>query len=309
IADIVRTPNKVLNVWFSQLVENRTLQNFGMNFYDATHEGFVPQSFEPIPGGWYPLPGKPDDIVKHVQTAEMGDTLQDLDYIKGIVESATAATAATKGDTQRGEITLGEVKLVTAAAMERITSIAKYYNLARRDFGDKWAKMVNANADKLDAVKVYKKSHKGNWFEKSISPKDLTSTKGWNIKVESNSERDKKNTDMVQKVTAVAAQFPGNLPMMKIKDKKLLDFISLNPEEEKQVMDFQEQMLKQQQQAGAAPAQPGQPPQASGQPQPKVGETINFKDLPPDGQKQMAAQAGIQIQSQPAQVTPQPNAP
>src|SRR6267154_3972158 len=29
IADMVRTPNKVINSWFSQMVENRTLRNFG----------------------------------------------------------------------------------------------------------------------------------------------------------------------------------------------------------------------------------------------------------------------------------------
>src|SRR3990167_5260444 len=49
IADVIRQVNKVLNVWISQLVENRTLQNFGMKYYDSTDKKFVPQTFAPQP--------------------------------------------------------------------------------------------------------------------------------------------------------------------------------------------------------------------------------------------------------------------
>jgi len=52
-------------------------------------------------------------------------------------------------------------------------------------------------------------------------------------------------------------------------------------------------------------------PQQGNQPSPKVAESIAFKDLPPDGQVQMAAQAGIKITppQQPAiaAAEPQPN--
>src|ERR1051325_4289467 len=55
-ADVVRVPNQILNVWLSQLVENRTLRNFGMNYYNSSIEGFAPQTFTPSPWGWYPIP-------------------------------------------------------------------------------------------------------------------------------------------------------------------------------------------------------------------------------------------------------------
>src|ERR1035441_1747440 len=68
VADIVRIPNQVLNVWFSQLVENRTLRNFGMHFFDSTkNENWSPQGWTPEPWGFYPLPGKPDDILQSVE--------------------------------------------------------------------------------------------------------------------------------------------------------------------------------------------------------------------------------------------------
>lgn len=54
------------------------------------------------------------------------------------------------------------------------------------------------------------------------------------------------------------------------------------------------------------PPPPPQPPQPPAPPVPK--ETISFKDLPPDGQAQMAAQAGIKLGA-PAGVPPPPPAP
>lgn len=36
MADIVRVPNQILNVYFSQVIENGALRGYGMNFYDAT---------------------------------------------------------------------------------------------------------------------------------------------------------------------------------------------------------------------------------------------------------------------------------
>lgn len=56
ILDIVRPVNKILNVWFSQLVENRTLRNMGMQYYDSTIEDFNPDTYQPMPFGWYPVP-------------------------------------------------------------------------------------------------------------------------------------------------------------------------------------------------------------------------------------------------------------
>src|SRR3990167_4741975 len=46
IADLVRTPNKVLNVWFSQMLENRTLKNFQMHWFPPM-EGYQPQTYTP----------------------------------------------------------------------------------------------------------------------------------------------------------------------------------------------------------------------------------------------------------------------
>jgi hypothetical protein len=241
-ADIVRTPNKVLNVWFSQLVENRSMRNMGMNFYDATaKEGWVPQSFDPIPFGWYPLPGKPSEVYQKVDIPDLSESLDEIGFVKGLVESATAATATTQGVTDNNKVTLGEVELTVQAAKERITSISKFYMLAQREFGDKWAKLVNANPDKIEAVKLYKKGYRGNMYGKTVSPTDWRSEAGYSCKAVSSAEREKKDLASIQKLNAVKQEFPVNVAFKKIYDKRLLEFAGLNPDEQKEVMDFEEQ--------------------------------------------------------------------
>lgn len=59
MGDVVKTPNKILNSFFSSMIENRTLRNFGMHFYDATaSDKWIPQTYDPVPFGWYPTAGR-----------------------------------------------------------------------------------------------------------------------------------------------------------------------------------------------------------------------------------------------------------
>jgi hypothetical protein len=245
VADIARNPNKLLNSMISALAENRILRNFGMNFYDATaNENWVPQSLDPMPFGWYPLPGPPKEVYQKVDIPDMSESLDEMEYVQKIVESATAATAATKGETDQRKVTLGEVELAVSAAKERISSIAKFYMLAQKEKGDKWAKLMNANADKLESVKLYKKSHKGNYFSKTAKPSDWKSEQGYNCRVVSSAEREKESLETIQKLSAVKAQFPNNPVFGKIYGKKILEFTKLNPDEIKEVLDYEEQNMQ-----------------------------------------------------------------
>lgn len=260
VADIVRNPNKLLNSNISALAENRIMRNFGMNFYDATaNQNWVPQTMDPVPGGWYPLPGKPGEVYQKVDIPDLSDSLDEMQYVQSIIESATAATAATKGDTEQKKVTLGEVELAVGAAKERISTTAKFSMLAQREKGDKWAKIVNANADKLEAVKLYKKSHKGNYFNKTVTGKDYKSDAGYTCRVVSSAEREKQGLETIQKLNAIKQDFPANRSFKKIYDKKILEFGGLTPDEQKQVMDEEEQNMQAMMQA--APMMAGQTPQ------------------------------------------------
>lgn len=242
VADTVRIPNQVLNVWLSQLIENRTLRNFGMNYYDAKAvDGWSPQTFQPMPWGWIPLPGKPAEVFQKVEIPDLKDSLAEIQFVKGMVESATAATTTTKGETEQRKVTLGEVELAVGQALERITSISKFYTQAQLEYGRKWSQMVIANASKLKPVKLYKKGFRGNYYEQKITPQMLKSSKGYDCRVVSSAEREKKSVETVQKLQAVNAQFPGNSAMTRIYKQKLLEFGGLNPDEMREVMDAETQ--------------------------------------------------------------------
>ena len=267
VADIVRIPNQVLNVWFSQLVENRTLRNFGMHFFDSTaNENWSPQGWTPEPWGFYPLPGKPDDILKSIDIPALDDNLNDISFIKDMIQSATAATAVKQGMSAPGDQTLGEVQIANAAANERITSISKFYMLAQREFGWKWAQMMMANADKLEEVKIYKKSFKGNYFKKAIKPIHWKTEDVYTCRVVSSAEREQDDIKTLQKFQAGPSQFQGNPAMMRIYQEKLLDFMGLTPDQQSEVLNAEKQknqaMLN-------APGQTGQPQPGQPAPQPQ----------------------------------------
>lgn len=242
VGDIVRTPNKVLNSWFSQLVENRTLRNYGMTFYDATaSDKWIPQTYEPVPWGWYPTAGDPNKTTKRVDIPELSESLPEMQFVIGMVEKATASTATEKGVKEDGNVTLGQIKLMLQASNDRIVSTAKFYRIARREFGEKWYKFLMANEKWIKPVELFKKSYKGNYFKEVVHPHDWKSEAGYACRVVSTSERNQKNMEEVQKLQGVASMFPENLPLKNILKKKALDLVELSPEEIKEVMDFEKQ--------------------------------------------------------------------
>ena len=242
MGDVVKTPNKILNSFFSSMIENRTLRNFGMHFYDATaSDKWIPQTYDPVPFGWYPTAGDPNKTTKQVDIPDLSESMDEMNFIIGMVERATASTATEKGVQEKGDVTLGQVKLMLANSNQRITSIAKFYRLARIEFGDKWYKFLMANEKWIKPVELYKKSSKGKYFKETVKTSDWKDEQGYVCKVVSSSERDQKNIEQVQKMQAVSNMFPNNLPLKNILKKRALDLVELSPEEIKEVMDFEEQ--------------------------------------------------------------------
>jgi len=289
IADIVRTPNKVINAWFSQLVENRTLRNFGMNYYDSTKaDNFVPQTFEPAPWGWYPVPGNPNEMIQRVDIPDLSDSLDEMNFIIQMVERSSGATATEKGTSEKGQITLGEVKLLAEKAMDRITSLSKFYRRAWKEYAVKWNILTEANAHRLKTLKLVKRSYKGNLFEKEVSPKMWKSESGYEVRVTSSSEQEKEQMGGLEKLNAIAVGYPENLPLQKILLKRKLDIAKLNPEEEDEIMKFEEDLNKKKEEIQSAAIQEkmGGPEAGAGAPTPQ--EQPQEQPLTPQMQPQMA---------------------
>jgi len=240
--DIVRTPNKIINSFFSQMVENRTLRNFGMYFYDSSDEKFVPQTYDPVPFGWYPVKGDPHQSVLPVQIPNLDDNMVDMNFVVQMIERATGINAIDKGVMPPKGTPVGTIKLALNQSIARTNSFAKFYRLARVEFGNKWYKFIEANAKWIKPVDLFKKSYKGNYFKETVAASDWKDAIGYKCKVVTSAERDQKTLDQVQKLQQISQMFPDNKPLKDILKKRALDMVDLSPDEIKEVMNFEAQM-------------------------------------------------------------------
>lgn len=234
VADLVRVPNKIINVWFSQLIENRTLKNFQMHWF-MPGSNYTPQTYQAGPGVMLPAPPG-DDIRKVIMPVEidgLDDTLSAIAAITQIVERGTGATALDKGESKQGTQTLGEIQILVGKAMERTIGIAKFYKLANYEFAWKWDKLMHANAPKF--LKLYKTSRSGKIYPKRVYAGDWVSDIGYEPIVRSSSEQESEQTKTIQKFMFVLSQFPNNKALKRIAQRRELEILDLNPEELKQV--------------------------------------------------------------------------
>jgi hypothetical protein len=248
IADIVRTPNKVLNAWFSQLVENRTLRNMGMQYYDSTlkAEGFVPSTFVPQAFGWYGVPGKPSEVMQRVDFPDLSESLDEMEYVSQMVEKATGATATQQGVQTANQTTLGEVQMAQNEAKARVQGMSKFYTHAWKQRATKFLKLIEAGKDKIDAVKIHKQGRNTNdIFTREIAPKDWMTEAGYQVRVWSQDEKKANDQDSITKLNIAYMNMMDNPKLKEIYQRKLLEFSDLTPDEINEVMDFEKKKLEQ----------------------------------------------------------------
>lgn len=265
IADIVRTPNKILNSWISQLVENRTLRNFGMHYYNSSIEGFSPQTFNPIPWGWYPIPmgqnGRIDDVIKKVEIPDLSEALDEMQYVVSMVEKATGATATQQGAQTERQITLGEVQLALGEAKERIKGMSKFYTQVWKERAHKFLKLIEASSDKLDSIKIFRKGkNNADMYMREISPKDYMTDSGYTTKIWSQDDKNTQDTKKLERLNVAVQNMPGNMKLVEEFQRALLEFADLAPEKINEIIDIERQKREAVQNMAQEPVQlqPGQ---------------------------------------------------
>lgn len=268
IADLVRTPNKVVNVWYSQLIENRTLKNFQMHWYSPS-EGYQPQTYTPGPGMMLPAPPGEDinKVIKPVEITGLDDTLEAISILTTIVERGSGTTAIDKGQAESGTQTLGEVQILVGKAQERATAMTKFYRRANYELAWKWDKLMHANAPKF--LKLYKQGTDGKIYPKTVFAGDWVSEIGYKPIVRSTSEQEQEGVKTIQKWMFIAQQFPNNPVIREISQKRMLESVDATPEELRQVKEAEEKLQEQAELAaqmaatgGAGAAGGGMPPVA-----------------------------------------------
>jgi len=266
VADLIRTPNKIINIWFSQLVENRTLQNFQMHWFDATQQGYTPQTYEPGPGRMLPAPGDPSRTIMPVAVNGLDETLTSIDFLTNIVERGTGATALEKGQPENGAQTLGEVQILVGKATERSKTMAKFYHESWYRLCKKWDAMMQANS--FPKFNLYKTGQDGTMYEKVVYNSEWKSKAGYEPTVASSSEQESDEIKSIQKFATVQQQFPNNGALRKIfqqRELKLLDLSAAElkevQEEETKMMELQKQQMQADAASGATPTTGNQAPQ------------------------------------------------
>ena len=285
-ADSVRGLNLVANARWSQKVENGTLVNYGMNFYDSTaKEGWTPVGYDPAPFGFYPLPGAPKDVLQAVQIPEMEDVFNELNFIDSEIQGVSGATAIESGDTdpnqQGAQQTAQEIQILADKAKQRAQNVSKYHKRYWEDIGNIFVALVQANGTDMEKPKLYKKSPKGKYYSKTLDLAKTYSKDGYKVKVGSKADKESDSLQLINKLQVADSMFPGNLPLQKISQQKTLDWLDLTPEETKEVMAFAAQQPQGMPPNGAPPGMPPGPP-----------------GMPPNGPKPPVALP----QSQPAQI-------
>lgn len=286
IADVVRTPNKIVNVWFSQLVENRTLRGLGMNYYNnSISEEFVPQTWDVKAWGWYGLPVPPnmkiDDVIKRVDIPDLKDSMQEMEFVISMIEKATGATATQQGAETQKQLTLGEVQLALGEAKERIKGMSKFYTQVWKERGLMFEKLTEAGADKLDAVRLYKKGRNtDNIYAREVRPNDWQTPLGHDCEVWSQEEKQAQDTQQLEKMNAMKANMPDNPVVDEEYKRRLVEFTGLPPDKVNAIMEWEQQ--KKQAIAMA---------QANGM-MPQPGQTLDPLNAPAPQQAQLPARAG-----------------
>ena len=240
VDDMIRVPNKLINIWFSQLAENRTLKNFQMHWYDATVQGYQPQTYEPGPGRMLPAPGDPNKTIMPVNISGLDDTLEAINFLTAVVERGTGATAIEKGVGEQKNQTLGEVEILVGKAVERSTNIAKFYRRSWYDFARKWYKLMKANA--RGKKELFRTGQSGKLYSKIVYRSDWVSEAGFEPIVRSSSEQEQDNVKAIQKWQFLLNMFPTNPDLRRIAEKRALEIVDLTPDELKEVEDAEKQM-------------------------------------------------------------------
>lgn len=277
IADLVRTPNKIINIWFSQQVENRTLQNFQMHWFDATVQGYQPQTYEPGPGRMLPAPGDPNKTIMPVQVNGLDETFGAINFLTNIVERGTGATAIEKGQPETGQQTLGEVQILVGKATERSKTMGKFYRNSWYRTAKKWDAMMQANS--FPKMTLYRTGRDGKLYEKVVYDSDWKSKAGYTPTVASSSEQEADEVKSIQKWGYVLQQFPNNPAIRKLAQQRQLKLLDLTPAELKEVEDAETQMEQMAQQAATQQQQPAQAQAPQQAPQPQMDLSGELQQL------------------------------
>lgn len=227
--DNVRTINKVVNMYISGDLENRTYQTFGMRFFDTKNGTFQPRAFDPKPFAMFGVPGNPNDIIKDVNIPNLPDTSNQIRFLKDLIQSSVAQTATERGEASGSRTTLGEVQLNLKQSQGRNTVTAKNYRRCWEEIGEIFYELISNN--NFGKLVLYKQAANGELQPKDIYPDDFVFPEGYRVDVIMKSDSDAMDQFVLQKTQYVLNSFQDNPVAVKIAKRKQLELMDWTTEE------------------------------------------------------------------------------
>jgi hypothetical protein len=238
IADSVRTFNKVTNIYISQDIENRTYRNFGMYFYNTMNGTFQPRAFDAKPFGFYGLPGNPKEILQPIEVPALGDTANQITWLKNLIQSSVAQTPLERGVKEAGEQTLGQVQISLAQSKNINQVVSKNYRKAWKEFGQIFYELLKENS--RGQITLYKKGGDGEYYSKDILPSDFIIPKGYEVKVEVEAEKSIADDFDLKKLQYIKNSFANNPQAISLAKRKELEVMNMfKPDEIETIMSLE----------------------------------------------------------------------
>jgi hypothetical protein len=268
-ADSVRTINKVVNMYISQDLENRSYRTFGMHFFNTLNGTFSPRAFDPKPFGMYGVPGNPKEIMQSMDIQPLGDTANQITFLKDLIQNSVAQTATERGVAAGSRTTLGEVEINLQQSTGRNMVTAKNYRRAWEEIGELFYEIMSNNSN--GKITLYKEGSNGDMYSREIETSDWVMPEGYMCEVKMKSEQDALDQFAIQKAQYTIANFQDNPVATMIAKKKQLELMGWDSDEIERAMAFYEQG----QQQSALPA-PQEAQEMEGQ---STGRMFNNKQM------------------------------
>jgi len=219
--DSVRTINKVVNMYMSQDLENRTYRNFGMYFFNTMNGTFRPQAFDPKPFGMYGIPGNPAEILQQVRIEPLNDTTAQIQFLKDLIQSSVAQTPTERGEQTKSRTTLGEVQLNLSQSQGRNSVSSKHYRRAWEEVGELFYDLMNNNVK--GTLVLYKEGSNGDLYKKEVYPSAWQMPEGYQVQVVMKAEQEALDQFALQRAQYIIVSFQDNPVALTIAKKKQLE--------------------------------------------------------------------------------------
>lgn len=243
LADVVREPNKIMNVIINQIIDNNTYQNFGMIAYDI-NKVKRPSDLNPRPQGVVAVDGDPRNAVHRLQVGQINNAIDIYALVNRIVESATGVTSAQKGIPQSKSSSATEFAATLAQSSDRIKNFINFYNEEMKNLAYLYKDLVQENL-KQRYLKIYQ-DDETKFYE--VGKGDIKGD--FYVLVSTSIDEQSRKLVEAEKFIKFRQMVAGNPNYnQKELDKKLLDYFIENPDEKEKILNNQDQQAPQQQPA------------------------------------------------------------